>query len=133
MVRQKDPNWEVQVKMQSNITGEGLEDVLSTILEYQKTMELSGSIDRSLSQSNHWMWSHMKHKIIDNLENSESVSKESRKLHDLITVGKLNSRIAAKALLEVFYNDIACGQELTFVIIVIVVTPCKLMNHEYCS
>ena len=107
LIRRKNPNWEVKILMQSSVTGDGLDDVISTILEYETTMNETGSIDKKRSaQGDRWMWSQLKHELIDQVMKSPSVSHESKEMHHLITKGQLSSRVAAKSLLDLFYKEI---------------------------
>ena len=104
-IRQKVSTWRAKVLMMSAKTSEGLNEVLEHIVKFHSTMEMRGQLlAKRTAQKKHLMWTQVRKKIINDVENTKRVIERSVKIERELAEGTVTPRAAASELIKEYYD-----------------------------
>ncbi|CAD5120432.1 DgyrCDS9001 [Dimorphilus gyrociliatus] len=102
-IRRRSKVWKPKVRRISSKTKEGIEDLWEKMKEYRNLSLESGELEtKRMNQQKIWMWSHIKHEIIDIFKNHSHVKDKVDTLEKEVSLGNITPGYAADTLLSLF-------------------------------
>lgn len=103
MLRGHGESWDVPVLTCAGLTGEGLDEVWTTLVAHQDRMRASGEFDdRRRSQQVRWTWQLVRDGLEHALRGHPGVRALAPALEQAVLAGELTPALAARRILEVF-------------------------------
>lgn len=101
LIRPKRPDWDVQVRTCSALTGEGIAELWATIRAAHDQLRSSGALDAlRAEQSVAGMWREVTEALVDRLRADPAVAERLQTLQPALASGLLLPSLAARQLLE---------------------------------
>jgi LAO/AO transport system kinase len=103
MLRGHNETWDVPVLTCAGLTGEGLDQVWTKLVEHQDRMKASGEFDeRRRTQQVRWTWQMVRDGLESSLRHHPGVRSAVPDLEKAVLAGELTPALAARRLLETF-------------------------------
>jgi LAO/AO transport system kinase len=98
-----DDGWDVPVLTCAGLTGEGLDEVWTKLVEHQDRMKSSGQFDeRRRTQQVRWTWQLVRDSLEHQLRAHPGVRAAVPELEKAVLLGELTPALAAQRILETF-------------------------------
>ena len=102
LLRTATPNWHVQVRTCSAVTGEGIAEVWETVGRFRSAVGETGIAARRAEQARAWMWNEMGETLLSRLREHEGVRARLPELERAVMEGRATAVAAANELLAIF-------------------------------
>lgn len=103
LLRPASPNWHVPVSACSALTGAGIDDAWSKIVEYETTLGESGEIaERRAEQARSWLWSEVGDTLLERLKAHPDVQVVLGDQEARVVAGTVTPAAAARRVLRAF-------------------------------
>lgn len=106
LLRPPDAVWHPPVLTCSGLTGTGLDDLWSRVLEHRDTLENAGELDeRRRRQQIDWTWMMVHDELWRQVRESTAVRSLAPSLEEKVRLGELTATLAAEQILQAFQSD----------------------------
>ncbi|SDN84293.1 methylmalonyl Co-A mutase-associated GTPase MeaB [Lentzea jiangxiensis] len=106
LLRPPDAVWHPPVLTCSGLTGTGLDELWSRVLEHRRTLEQAGELDeRRRRQQVDWTWMMVRDELWRQVRESPAVRSAAGVLEEKVRSGELTATLAAEQLLQAFQSD----------------------------
>ncbi|MGI5504653.1 methylmalonyl Co-A mutase-associated GTPase MeaB [Lentzea sp. CA-135723] len=106
LLRPPDALWHPPVLTCSGLTGTGLDDLWSRVLEHRRTLEDAGELDeRRRRQQVEWTWMMVHDELWRQVRESPAVRSLASALEEKVRLGELTATLAAEQILKAFQSD----------------------------
>ncbi|MET9228924.1 methylmalonyl Co-A mutase-associated GTPase MeaB [Lentzea sp. NPDC003310] len=106
LLRPPDALWHPPVLTCSGLTGTGLEDLWSRVLEHRRTLEDAGELaERRRRQQVDWTWMMVRDELWRQVRESAAVRSLAPSLEEKVRLGELTATLAAEQILQAFQSD----------------------------
>ncbi|WP_330272510.1 methylmalonyl Co-A mutase-associated GTPase MeaB [Lentzea sp. NBC_00516] len=106
MLRPPDALWHPPVLTCSGLTGAGLDELWSRVLEHRRTLEEAGELDeRRRRQQVEWTWMMVHDELWRQVRESTAVRSLAPSLEEKVRLGELTATLAAEQILKAFQSD----------------------------
>ena len=106
LLRPPDAVWHPPVLTCSGLTGTGLDDLWSRVLEHRDTLENAGELDeRRRRQQVDWTWMMVHDELWRQVRESAAVRALAPSLEEKVRLGELTATLAAEQVLQAFQSD----------------------------
>ncbi|SDF90386.1 LAO/AO transport system kinase [Lentzea fradiae] len=106
LLRPPDALWHPPVLTCSGLTGAGLEDLWSRVLEHRSTLREAGELDeRRRRQQVEWTWSMVHDELWRQVRDNAAVRSLTPSLEAQVRSGELTATLAAERILQAFQSD----------------------------
>ncbi|MFJ8964858.1 methylmalonyl Co-A mutase-associated GTPase MeaB [Lentzea sp. NPDC102401] len=106
LLRPPDALWHPPVLTCSGLTGAGLDELWSRVLEHRRTLEEAGELDeRRRRQQVEWTWMMVHDELWRQVRESTAVRSLAPSLEEKVRLGELTATLAAEQLLKAFQSD----------------------------
>ncbi|GHH58708.1 methylmalonyl Co-A mutase-associated GTPase MeaB [Lentzea cavernae] len=106
LLRPPDALWHPPVLTCSGLTGTGLDDLWSRVLEHRRTLEDAGELDeRRRRQQVEWTWTMVHDELWRQVRGSAAVRALAPSLEEKVRLGELTATLAAEQVLQAFQSD----------------------------
>ncbi|USX50896.1 methylmalonyl Co-A mutase-associated GTPase MeaB [Lentzea sp. HUAS12] len=106
LLRPPDAIWHPPVLTCSGLTGTGLDDLWSRVLEHRDTLENAGELDeRRRRQQIDWTWMMVHDELWRQVRESTAVRSLAPSLEEKVRLGELTATLAAEQILQAFQSD----------------------------
>ncbi|WP_394615513.1 methylmalonyl Co-A mutase-associated GTPase MeaB [Lentzea sp. JNUCC 0626] len=106
LLRPPDALWHPPVLTCSGLTGAGLDDLWSRVLEHRRTLEEAGELDeRRRRQQVEWTWMMVHDELWRQVRESSAVRSLAPTLEEKVRLGELTATLAAEQILKAFQSD----------------------------
>ncbi|MFD4642609.1 methylmalonyl Co-A mutase-associated GTPase MeaB [Lentzea sp. NPDC058436] len=106
LLRPPDAVWHPPVLTCSGLTGTGLDDLWSRVLEHRDTLENAGELDeRRRRQQIDWTWMMVHDELWRQVRESAAVRSLAPSLEEKVRLGELTATLAAEQILQAFQSD----------------------------
>jgi len=106
LLRPPDALWHPPVLTCSGLTGTGLDELWSRVLEHQSTLKDAGELDeRRRRQQVEWTWMMVHDELWRQVRESTAVRSLAPSLEEKVRSGELTATLAAEQLLKAFQAD----------------------------
>jgi len=102
LLRAATPNWQVQVRTCSALTGEGIAEVWDTVGKFRAAVGEKGLAARRAEQARAWMWNELGETLLSRLREHEGVRARLPELERAVMSGRATAVAAASELLAIF-------------------------------
>jgi LAO/AO transport system kinase len=102
LLRPSTPNWHVEVRTCSAVTGEGIAEVWETVGRFRSAVGQSGIAARRAEQARAWMWNEMGETLLSRLREHQGVRARLPELERAVMEGRATAIAAANELLAIF-------------------------------
>ena len=101
----------LQVKLCSAVSGEGVEEVWSTMERFRSVMEESGELEaRRREQHLRWMWSYVEERLVRMAREAGAGDGDVAQLETLVREGEVSPGAAADSVIQMMMQKIQSGQ-----------------------
>ena len=101
----------LQVKLCSAVSGEGVEEVWSTMERFRSVMEESGELAaRRREQHLRWMWSYVEERLVRMAREAGAGDGDVAQLETLVREGEVSPGAAADSVIQMMMQKIQSGQ-----------------------
>lgn len=105
LLHPRSVNWKVEVRTCSARDGVGIGDAWEIVLKHRNVHEASGELEaRRAIQARGWMWSELSDSLLTALQSDPQVRDQIPLLEAAVSAGEIPPTIAARQLLELFFN-----------------------------
>jgi LAO/AO transport system kinase len=105
-LRARCAQWEVPVLTCSALEGSGMHEVWNTVVRYRDTMTACGELAaRRAHQARAWLWSETAASLMALLQEDATLQTRLRELEAAVAAGETAPRVAARELVEKFWQD----------------------------
>ena len=99
----RSEHWQVSVESYSALEESGIVEIWDIVQRYQTTLSETGEIEHNrANQAKAWMWSEIKHELVDDMKSDPDVKGRVKQLEKKVTDGKLSPTVAAQQLIAIF-------------------------------
>ncbi|WP_329789025.1 methylmalonyl Co-A mutase-associated GTPase MeaB [Lentzea sp. DG1S-22] len=106
LLRPPDAVWHPPVLTCSGLTGTGLDELWSRVLEHRRTLEQAGELDeRRRRQQVDWTWMMVRDELWRQVRESPAVRSAAGVLEEKVRSGEITATLAAEQLLQAFQSD----------------------------
>ncbi|HUQ55990.1 methylmalonyl Co-A mutase-associated GTPase MeaB [Lentzea sp.] len=106
LLRPPDALWHPPVLTCSGLTGAGLDELWSRVLEHRRTLEEAGELDeRRRRQQVDWTWMMVHDELRRQVRESAAVRSLTPSLEGKVRSGELTATLAAEQILKAFQSD----------------------------
>ena len=106
LLRPPDALWHPPVLTCSGLTGAGLDELWSRVLEHRRTLEEAGELDeRRRRQQVEWTWMMVHDELWRQVRESTAVRSLAPSLEEKVRLGELTATLAAEQILKAFQSD----------------------------
>ncbi|WP_439661715.1 methylmalonyl Co-A mutase-associated GTPase MeaB [Lentzea sp. HUAS TT2] len=106
LLRPPDALWHPPVLTCSGLTGAGLDELWSRVLEHRRTLENAGELDeRRRRQQVEWTWMMVHDELWRQVRESTAVRSLAPSLEEKVRLGELTATLAAEQILKAFQSD----------------------------
>jgi LAO/AO transport system kinase len=106
LLRPPDALWHPPVLTCSGLTGNGLEELWSRVLEHRATLRDAGELDeRRRRQQIEWTWMMVHDELWRQVRESTAVRALAPSLEEMVRSGELTATLAAEQILKAFQSD----------------------------
>ncbi|GLY52929.1 methylmalonyl Co-A mutase-associated GTPase MeaB [Lentzea sp. NBRC 102530] len=106
LLRPPDAVWHPPVLTCSGLTGTGLDDLWSRVLEHRRTLQDAGELDeRRRRQQVEWTWMMVHDELWRQVRESAAVRSLAPSLEEKVRLGELTATLAAEQILQAFQSD----------------------------
>jgi LAO/AO transport system kinase len=108
LLRPKRESWEVPVLLVSALTGAGVEELWTTVVDAHAAWRTDGQVDRARAQQSvSALWSEFTEALVDHVRADRRVSSRSDELEAAVADGRVAPGAAARELLGLALSDAA--------------------------
>jgi LAO/AO transport system kinase len=105
LLHPRSADWKVEVQTCSALDNVGIAEAWETVLRHRDVLESSGELTaRRAAQARAWMWSEVNDSLISELQADPEVRRQIPALELDVSKGRIPPVIAARRLLEIFFN-----------------------------
>ncbi|MDF3075492.1 MAG: methylmalonyl Co-A mutase-associated GTPase MeaB [Alphaproteobacteria bacterium] len=105
LLRPATPNWQVQVRTCSALTGEGVDEIWDTVGEFKEAIGEKGLKARRAEQARAWMWNELGETLLSRLREHTGVRARLSELETAVMSGRATAVAAASELLAIFTGE----------------------------
>jgi LAO/AO transport system kinase len=105
LLRPATPNWQVQVRTCSALTGEGVDEIWDTVGEFKEAIGEKGLKARRAEQARAWMWNELGETLLSRLREHTGVRARLGELETAVMSGRATAVAAASELLAIFTGE----------------------------
>lgn len=106
LLRPPDAVWHPPVLTCSGLTGTGLDELWSRVLEHRRTLTEAGELDeRRRRQQVDWTWMMVRDELWRQVRESGAVRSLAPSLEEKVRLGELTATLAAEQILQAFQSD----------------------------
>ncbi|MEU3647888.1 methylmalonyl Co-A mutase-associated GTPase MeaB [Lentzea sp. NPDC034063] len=106
LLRPPDALWHPPVLTCSGLTGAGLDELWSRVMEHRRTLEAAGELDeRRRRQQVEWTWMMVHDELWRQVRESTAVRSLAPSLEEKVRLGELTATLAAEQILKAFQSD----------------------------
>ncbi|GGM84481.1 ATPase/protein kinase [Lentzea pudingi] len=106
LLRPPDALWHPPVLTCSGLTGTGLDELWSRVLEHRRTLTDAGELDdRRRRQQIDWTWMMVHDELWRQVRESGAVRSLAPSLEEKVRLGELTATLAAEQILQAFQSD----------------------------
>lgn len=105
LLRPPTPNWQVQVRTCSALTGEGVAEIWETVGKFTAAVGAPGIAARRAEQARAWMWSELGETLLSRLREHQGVRARLPELERAVMQGRATAVAAASELLAIFTGE----------------------------
>ncbi|MDX8051938.1 methylmalonyl Co-A mutase-associated GTPase MeaB [Lentzea sp. BCCO 10_0798] len=106
LLRPPDALWHPPVLTCSGLTGTGLDELWSRVLEHRRTLTDAGELDeRRRRQQVEWTWMMVRDELWRQVRESTAVRSLTPSLEEKVRLGELTATLAAEQILKAFQSD----------------------------
>ncbi|MDX3656947.1 methylmalonyl Co-A mutase-associated GTPase MeaB [Streptomyces sp. ID05-26A] len=106
LLRPPDALWHPPVLTCSGLTGTGLDELWSRVLEHRRTLTDAGELDeRRRRQQIDWTWMMVHDELWRQVRDSAAVRSLAPSLEEKVRLGELTATLAAEQILQAFQSD----------------------------
>ncbi|MCX2950656.1 methylmalonyl Co-A mutase-associated GTPase MeaB [Lentzea sp. NEAU-D7] len=106
LLRPPDALWHPPVLTCSGLTGTGLDELWSRVLEHRRTLTDAGELDeRRRRQQVEWTWMMVRDELWRQVRESAAVRSLAPSLEEKVRLGELTATLAAEQILKAFQSD----------------------------
>ncbi|MEV6714121.1 methylmalonyl Co-A mutase-associated GTPase MeaB [Lentzea sp. NPDC051208] len=106
LLRPPDALWHPPVLTCSGLTGTGLDELWSRVLEHRRTLTDAGELaERRRRQQVEWTWMMVRDELWRQVRESAAVRSLTPSLEEKVRLGELTATLAAEQILEAFQSD----------------------------
>ncbi|MGW6447170.1 methylmalonyl Co-A mutase-associated GTPase MeaB [Lentzea sp. NPDC055074] len=106
LLRPPDALWHPPVLTCSGLTGTGLDELWSRVLEHRRTLTDAGELDeRRRRQQIDWTWMMVHDELWRQVRENEAVRSLAPSLEEKVRLGELTATLAAEQILQAFQSD----------------------------
>ncbi|MCR3746215.1 methylmalonyl Co-A mutase-associated GTPase MeaB [Lentzea californiensis] len=106
LLRPPDALWHPPVLTCSGLTGTGLDELWSRVLEHRRTLADAGELEeRRRRQQVDWTWMMVRDELWRQVRESTAVRSLTSSLEEKVRLGELTATLAAEQILKAFQSD----------------------------
>ena len=106
LLRPPDALWHPPVLTCSGLTGTGLDELWSRVLEHRRTLTDAGELaERRRRQQVEWTWMMVRDELWRQVRESTAVRSLTPSLEEKVRLGELTATLAAEQILKAFQSD----------------------------
>jgi len=102
LLRPATPNWQVEVRTCSAVTGEGIADVWDAVGRFRTAVGEKGLASRRATQARAWLWNELGENLLGLLRDHAAVRARLPALERDVMAGTITAAAAASELLAIF-------------------------------
>jgi LAO/AO transport system kinase len=105
LLRPATPNWQVRVLTCSALTGEGVDEIWTTVGQFKAAIGEKGLAARRAEQARAWMWNELGETLLSRLRDHAGVHARLPDLERAVMSGRATAVAAANELLKIFTGE----------------------------